>query len=454
MNRFATIAGVLASGVLAAVAPGQVLNQDLKLLPDDGAGGDEFGRSVAIADGVVAVGAWADDDSGSRSGSAYLFDASTGAQIAKLLPDDGALEDWFGFSVAIADGVVAVGARNDDDNGTESGSAYLFNASTGAQIAKLLPNDGAAGDEFGYSIAIAGGIVAVGAYLDDDNGSDSGSAYLFNASTGVQFAKLLPADSAEGDRFGSSIAIAGGLVAVGAYLDDDNGSDSGSAYLFDAFTGVQMAKLLPDDGAAFREFGRSIAIADGLVAVGAHRDNDNGFFSGSAYLFDASTGAQIAKLLPDDGAADDRFGLSIAMADGVVAVGAWADDNNGSASGSAYLFDASTGAQIAKLLPDDGVAGDFFGWSVAIRDGIVVVGAWLDDDNGNGSGSAYLFFDTTPCSLADLSIPFNVLNFDDVLAFLVAFGSMDPAADLAEPSGVFDFNDVVVFLTAFGGGCP
>ena len=110
---------------------------------------DQFGGSIAIDNGVVAVGAHWDDDNGNASGSAYLFDATTGQQLHKLLPSDGAAGDCFGFSIAIANGVVAVGALDDDDNGTASGSAYLFDATTGQQLYKLLPSDGAAGDMFG-----------------------------------------------------------------------------------------------------------------------------------------------------------------------------------------------------------------------------------------------------------------------------------------------------------------
>ncbi len=453
MYKFMTIAAVVLSVPLAAPAPGQFLSQDLKLFPDDGAGDDQFGNSIAIADGVVAVGAHRDDDNGSDSGSAYLFDASTGAQLAKLLPDDGAADDQFGIFIAIGGGVVAVGARFDDDNGSDSGSVYLFNASTGAQIAKLLPDDGAADDGFGVSVAIAGGLVAVGASGDDANGLISGSAYLFNASTGAQTAKLLPDDGAAGELFGSSIAIADGIVAVGAFRDDDNGPNSGSAYLFDASTGVQIAKLLPDDGAAGELFGTSIAIAGGLVAVGASGDDTNGPSSGSAYLFNVSTGAQIAKLLPDDGAANDFFGTSIAIADGIVAVGALLHSDSVPLSGSAYLFDTSTGAQLAEILPDDGAAVDAFGQSITMSAGVVAVGAPFDDDNGSASGSAYLFI-TNPCSPADLAEPFGSLNFSDVAAFLIAFDAMDPAADLSPPVGAFDISDVVAFLAAFDAGCP
>jgi FG-GAP repeat len=429
--------------------PVPLVREDLKLTASDGDTLDNFSRSIAIDDSIVAVGARRDDDNGTNSGSAYLFDACTGTQITKLLPNDGAPDDEFGYSIAINNGIVAAGAWRDDDNGTNSGSAYLFDASTSEQIAKLHPSDGAARDWFGRSISIANGIVAVGA----DGGDDSGSAYLFDASTGEQLSKLLPADGTAGDKFGWSIAIANGVVAVGAYLDDDNGTNSGSAYLFDASTGVLIAKLLPSDGSANDRFGYSVAIANSIVAVGAYLDDDNGFGSGSAYLFDASTGMQIAKLEPSDGVATDQFGWSIAMDRGVVAVGTIWNDDNGSQSGSAYLFDASTGAQLVKLLPSDGAADDNFGNSIAINNGVVAVGASLEDGNGENSGSAYVFDSgyVLDC-LADLTGD-GELNFFDVSGFLLLFQLNDLRADLTS-DGEFNFFDVSAFLNAFSEGCP
>jgi hypothetical protein len=436
---------------VVAQAWGQCDPQEIaKLLDSDGAANDAFGWSIAIDNGVVGVGEHGDDDNGSGSGSAYLFDASTGAQIAKLLPSDGAAGDLFGDSIAIDNGVVGVGARYDDDNGFNSGSAYLFDASTGAQIVKLLPSDGAANDGFGGSIAIDNGVVAVGASTNDDNGDDSGSVYLFDASTGAQITKLLPSDGAANDGFGGSIAIDNGVVAVGASGNDDNGDDSGSVYLFDASTGAQIAKLLPNDGAADDRFGSSVAIDDGVVAVGARRDDDNGIDSGSAYLFDASTGAQIAKLLPNDGAADDRFGDSVAIDNSVVAVGAWRDGDNGYESGSAYPFDVSTGVQIAKLLPSDGAADDWFGFSIAIDNGVVAVGATQDDDNGGDSGSAYIFALNCACP-ADINADGN-LNILDFVAFQLLWQADDPAAD-CDANAAFNILDFVCFQQLFQAGC-
>ena len=447
---------VVVTGIFALVTPtfGQVINEDVKLLPSDGAGNNRFGSSISISDGVVAVGANSDNDNGSNSGSAYLFDAATGVQLFKLLPSDGAGGDVFGWSIAIADGVVAVGAQSDDDNGSNSGSAYLFDAASGVQIFKLLPSDGAAGDQFGWSIAIADGVVAVGAQSDDDNGSNSGSVYLFDASTGVQIDKLLPNDGDVGDLFGYSVAIDNGVVAVGAYLDDANGGSSGSAYLFNAATGVQTAKLLPSDGVGGDNFGYSIAMADGIVAVGMRLDDENGSNSGSAYTFNASNGLQIAKLITDDGAAHDHFGYSIAISDGVVAVGSRLDDDidNGGDSGSAYLFDAATGVQITKLLASDGSAANEFGYSIGIDNGVVVVGAHQDNDNGSNSGSAYVFTVPGEDCPADLTGD-GILNFFDISAFLSAFASGDPIADITD-DGVYDFFDVSAFLQLFAAGCP
>merc|ERR1719203_1536881 len=114
--------------------------------------------------------------------------------------------------------------------GTDSGSAYVFNTA-GTQLAKLLPTDGAADDKFGWSVSISGSTIVVGAFYDDDMGSKSGSAYVFNTA-GTQLAKLLPSDGIAWDEFGVSVSISGSTIVVGAWFDDDMGSGSGSAYIF------------------------------------------------------------------------------------------------------------------------------------------------------------------------------------------------------------------------------
>jgi hypothetical protein len=167
-----------------------------------------------------------------NSGSAYIFNVSTGAQLHKLLASDGAAHDYFGYSVAISGNYAIVGAYYDDDKGSDSGSAYIYNVSTGAQLHKLVASDGAGSDNFGYSVAISGNYAIVGTYADDDKGTNSGSAYIYNVTAGAQLHKLVASDGAANDYFGISVAISDNYAIVGAYGDDDNGSNSGSAYIF------------------------------------------------------------------------------------------------------------------------------------------------------------------------------------------------------------------------------
>ena len=179
-----------------------------------------------------------------------------------------------------------MGAQENDDNGTNSGSAYVFKrtGTSWAQEAKLLPADGAAFDQFGESVSISGDYAVVGAWADDDNGSSSGSDYVFKRSgtSWLQEAKLLPSDGAADDQFGISVSISGDYAVVGAQENDDNGSNSGSAYLFkrSGTSWAQGTKLLASDGAAADEFGRSVSISGDYAVVGAWRDNDNGTDAG------------------------------------------------------------------------------------------------------------------------------------------------------------------------------
>jgi hypothetical protein len=196
------------------------------------------------------VGASGDDDNGSDSGSAYVFrfDGNSWVEEQKLVASDGALRDGFGCSVAISGDVALAGASGDDDNGIASGSVYLFrySGSSWVQEQKLLASDGAAGDLFGSSVDISGDITLVGASCDGDYGSKSGSAYIFryNGSSWVQERKLIASDGENSDRFGYSVAVKGLKALVGAFRKDDFGFDTGSAYVFD-FKPKAIPKAMP-----------------------------------------------------------------------------------------------------------------------------------------------------------------------------------------------------------------
>jgi len=218
-------------------------------------------------------------------------------------------------------------------------------------------------------------------------------------------------------------------------------------------TGSQLAKLLPDDGAAGDAFGWPVAIEGQIAIVGVPGDDDNGSISGSAYLFDVATGAQLAKLLPADGAAQSMFGWSVATDGQKAIVGARDGGENGKYSGSAYLFDMATGEQLAKLLPDVGAAFDLFGWSVAISSSIAIVGSAWDDDNGTNSGSAYVFdLDCPSATPGDLNGD-GIVDGSDLLILLSAWGECadpdDCPADL-DGDGEVGASDLLTLLSNWG----
>jgi hypothetical protein len=364
------------------LVPGTTQSTQVKIKASDGAAADYFGISVAVGSGRIVVGASGDDDFASDSGSAYIFNLN-GTQLAKIRASDPAAGDAFGYSVAVGSGRIVVGAYADDDLGGTSGSAYIFNLS-GTQLSKIKASDGASNDLFGYSVAVGSGRIVVGAYGDDDSGSDSGSAYIFNLN-GTQLAKIKASDGTASDYFGYSVAIGCGRIVVGAYVDN---SQTGSTYIFD-LNGTQLAKIVASDGTTGDQFGYSVAVGCGRIVVGAKQDDDLGSDSGSAYIFDLN-GTQLAKIKASDGATLDYFGYSVAVGSGRIVVGAFGDDDLGSTSGSAYIFDLN-GTQLAKITASDGAAFDAFGSSVAVGCGRTVVGAYEDDDSGSGSGSAYIY---------------------------------------------------------------
>jgi len=395
---------ILVSLLFFDVLPALALTgeQVAKLVANDGAADDFFGYSVAMSGGTAVIGAYGNEDLRAGSGSAYVFvDPGKGwRQQAKLTADDGALGDQFGYSVAVSGITAVIGAYGDNDQGTQSGSAYVFvyNGSSWVQQAKLLADDGAAGDKFGFAVAVSGDTAVIGAPLDDDMGENAGSAYVFvdQGNGWVQQAKLTADDGELGDTFGVSVAVSGITAVIGASADADQGDFSGSAYVFSRIgtSWSQEAKLLASDGAFGDNFGRAVAVSGSTALIGARGDDDLGSDAGSAYVFSRAgiSWTQQAKLFADDGAAGDNFGFSVAVSGGTAVIGAFGNGSRPSDSGSAYVFavDGAIWAQQSKLTANDRAADDQFG-SVAMSGGTAVIGARMDDDLGDQSGSAYIF---------------------------------------------------------------
>ncbi|MEE9130190.1 MAG: hypothetical protein V3T84_09240, partial [Phycisphaerales bacterium] len=356
---------------------------------------------IAIMGGLLGVGA--------ASASAQCL----ANEIQKLTASDASLGDHLGTSVRILGDLLVVGANKGGDL-QNSGAAYVFRRRAPGlewiEEQRLVPDDDEAEADFGISVAINPvdpNVIVVGAYLDDDNGFNSGSAYVFrynpDSQLWAQEQTLTAWDGDELDRFGWSVAIWGDVAMIGARLDEDPEQDTGSVYVFgydaDSRTWIQKQKLIPSDPQFHGGFGSSLSLQGDVVLIGASTDSEQGFGAGAAYIFGydpkTQTWLQQQKLLASDGAAGNAFGWWHAALDGDTAlIGAYQGDappvfNSGAAY--VFRFDGNQWIQQQKLTASDGRGGDFFGWSVSLKADMALIGAPLDDDYANASGSAYIY---------------------------------------------------------------
>ncbi|HSN84954.1 MAG TPA: FG-GAP repeat protein, partial [Polyangiales bacterium] len=232
--------------------------------------------------------------------SPSIASAQTMEEVAKLVASDGAPNGFIGGAVAIS-GTTAVVAGG--TSGT-SEQAYVFVKDAlgfWVEQQKLVAADGVAGDRFGVSVAIDGNTIVIGAERDDPNDAsctgscDHGSAYVFvRDAFGVwtQQAKLTAGDAASSDTFGCAVAVSGDTALIGSRGDDDNGNGSGAAYVFQrsGASWLEQQKLGASDGAAADMFGAAVALDGNRAVIGAQGDDDNGSTSGAAYVFETSGG--------------------------------------------------------------------------------------------------------------------------------------------------------------------
>jgi hypothetical protein len=266
------------------VRNGGTWSQQARLIANDPDIGSAFGRDVSLSGDTALIGASADeDDDGDDKGAAYVFVRSEGSwtQEVKIKAFDRAENDGFGSAVSIDGDTVVIGAPDDDDLGNRSGSVYVY-VRDGANWdleAKLTPGDAAIEDYFGYSLAIDGDTAVIGAYGDHDLGSGSGSAYIFLRS-GTEWnyqAKLLADDGAHRDFFGYSVDLSGDTAVIGAYGNDKSEyiRERGAAYIF-VRSGVdwsQEAKLIPSDDTDAGYFGYSVSLDGDSALIGASHSN-------------------------------------------------------------------------------------------------------------------------------------------------------------------------------------
>ncbi len=429
-------------------ASSQVMEQIQKVTADDAASGDNFGWSVGISGDIAVVGAIKDDDVDTDSGAAYIFEKDydeldNWGQRKKVVAPTGFRSDFFGNAVSVSGDTIIIGAYLYNDGDPNTGSAYIFERNFGGannwgNVLKLIPSDSTEDDRFGISVAIDGDTALVGAYGKNAAATESGAAYVFNRDQGGPEAwgeviRLIAYDAAAYDYFGVSAGVDGDIAVVGSYNDDDNGSNSGSVYVFERNRGGpdvwgNIAKLTASDGAAGDTFGETVSVSGDRIIVGAKRHGAAGVDSGAAYIFERNQegfGAwgQVAKLVAEDAAAGDYFGSGVSISGDIAAVGAGKDDDQGEDSGSLYIFmrnqDGPNGwGQSEKHVASAGAAaaGDVFGSSVSMRNGLLIAGALYNDGEATDAGSAYIFEatgsgpGTEPALVIPIGVPTSIGN--------------------------------------------
>jgi hypothetical protein len=327
-------------------------------------------------------------------GAVYLFkrQGMTYVPEAKLVsPDATGPGAEFGRTVAIQGNTIFVGARFAQvDDFSKAGAVYVFrnNGDSWDFEDKIVSPAPENEDNFGRALAIQGNLLVVTARKTTN---EEGAAYVFINKGGnwVYQTTITASDPTKKAYFGQSVAIQGGVIAIGARNANPHGA--GGFYLFrqSGNEWKEVAKVTPPDGNVDDQTGFSIAIAGDTIVVGARRADPAGLEdAGAAYVYSMKGDSVklITKLTPSDISAYDEFGQSVAFAGNVLAVGAWKDDNK---QGSIYLFRQKGGQwiQTDKITASDGVAGDEFGYSLAAFGNLMVTGAHFADSK---AGAAYV----------------------------------------------------------------
>lgn len=406
-----------------------------------------FGSQVSISGNVAVIGAPGSGANGYRAGAAYIyrFDGGQWLEEQRLLPSDAGVLDWFGSSVSISGDTAIVGAYGNDDAGSRSGSAYVFrfNGAHWTEEQKLTASDATEGAEFGSAVTIQNNVAVIGAPGDSERGHDAGAVYVFRytGEAWTQDAKLTASDAGPHDLFGGSVALDGNTLVIGAAVDYANDASAGAAYVyrFESARWMEYQKLTASDGERSDRFGDAVGVSGDVAIVGAP-----GKSSVYVFRFDRVAWALEGKLSGARG-----FGDAVCLHGDNVIIGALGTYSYAGTAGVVSLFHYNGGqwVRIQDLSAGYNAPADGFGNSVALNGDMALVGAPLTNAVGGGSGAVYAL-GGLPSANRDL-YRFRANAGDELLITTRTpadgpgefFNTTDPRVELYDPSGALVAGD-------------
>ncbi|MEM7246103.1 MAG: FG-GAP repeat protein [Acidobacteriota bacterium] len=314
-------------------------------------GGEEghYPRGLALAGDTLVIGAHSLGPMGPGPGVVFVHERHAGGSdawglVAQLTPDDPEHAEGFGYDVAISGDTLVAGALIEDGVVIAPGAALVFGRNEGGtnawgQVAELV-GDPEPALGFGFSTAIEGDVIVVGAALDDELGIDAGAAYVFGRNEGGadawgRLAKLTAGDADERERFGTDVAISGDTILVGARDADGAVAMSGAAYVYRRDGGgsnwLEEAKLIAADGGGSDWFGGAVALVRDIAVIGSPRDDGAGENAGSVHVFEreGNLWASTAELLAQGDEPWQEFGHDVSVLGNLIAAGFPGHDESG-----------------------------------------------------------------------------------------------------------------------------
>lgn len=365
-----------------------------------------------------------------------FFSVSNNAQTNLPEPDELMDNSKFGYGVAINSSWAVVSANGQSEGGfINSGKAYIYNYTGGnwAFHSSLVPEEIYNFHLFGSSVALDGGTIVIGAPGDKDNGLFYGAIYVYEYFDGVwnQTAKLFPSDGIMMEQFGKSIDIANNRIVAGAPFGDGEINKSGAAYVFEkrGEVWIETAKLIPSNSKTNDMFGYDVAIRnDGTVVVGTPRSAGLNQGEGAIYVFRYNGSySKPIKLFDEKGSLGDRFGFSVSIDKNRIAVGSYMSENNSIFPGAVSVFAENEGIwSLETKIFDDNDHNDYFGYDIVVKSNYLLIGTpSADIESAFNAGSASLYKFNGSIWEKDKRFQLQGINKNDYFASSVAMDTVN-----------------------------